>query len=85
MLEAESDVMPNPDSSVEHPVVTFCTTAAIVVSLHAGPPQRLVSQESMGGITAAVDPPVTSVIRDPKLKHEAASGLVATAVKAPVH
>lgn len=85
ILEAESDVMPNPDSSVEHPAVTFCTTAAIVVLLHAGPPQRLVSQESMGGITAVVDPPLTSVIKDPRLKHDAASGLVATAVKAAVH
>jgi len=71
---ATSGVKPSPDNSVEHPDVTFCTTAARVSLLHAGAPQRLVSQLLMGGIIEAFTPPVASKMREPGLKQDEASG-----------
>jgi len=84
MLGVRLEVKPNPDRSVAHPVVTFCTTAAIVSLLHAGEPHRLVSQLLMGVIIDELAPPATREIREPGLKHAAASGFVAMPVRAVV-
>jgi len=84
ILGVRPEVKPNPDSSAEHPFVTFCTTAAIVSLLQAGAPQRLVSQLLMGGMMELFAPVATMLMRDPGLRHLEASGLAAMPVRAAV-
>jgi len=83
-LEERLGVKPNPDSSVEHPSVTFFTTVAIVSLLQAGAPHRLVSQLLIGGITELFAPAATMLMSDPGLRHFEASGLAAMPVRAAV-
>jgi hypothetical protein len=78
------EVRPKLDRSVEHPVVTFVTTAERVALLQAGALHRLVSQLLMGVTIDEFAPPATRVTRDPGLKHAAASGFVAMFVSAVV-
>jgi len=83
-LGARLEVRPNPDSSVEHPSVTFFTTVAIVSLLQAGAPHRLVSQLLIGGMIELFAPVATMLMRDPGLRHFEASGLAAMPVRAAV-
>lgn len=76
------DVRPSPESSFEHPLVTFCTTAAMVSLLQAGAPHRLVSQLLIGVTMDEFAPPAMIETRETGLRHAAASGLVAMPVKA---
>ena len=80
----ELEVKPNPANSVEHPSVTFFTTAAIVALLQAGAPHRLVSQLLMEGMTEVFAFAVKTLMRDPGLRHCEASGLATMPVRAAV-
>jgi len=84
ILGVRLDVKPNPDNSVEHPSVTFFTTAAIVSLLQAGAPHRLLSQLLMGGMMELFFEEAMMLMRDPGLRHCAASGLAAIPVRVAV-
>jgi len=84
ILGVRLGVKPNPDNSVEHPSVTFFTTAAIVSLLQAGAPHRLLSHLSMGEMMELFFEEVKMLMRDPGLRHCEASGLAIIPVKAAV-
>lgn len=73
---------PKTDNSLVQPDVMLVVIAARVALLQGAAEQRFVSQPLIGAMIDEFSEVVTIEIKDERLKHEAASGFVATAVNA---